>query len=66
MKWRVFKITQDPIEITYGGLFGGEADLIRKFIPGMAHYFIDEQEVSKRKFVTQANIEKRRSDADNR
>ncbi len=40
-----YEIRVDQLEITMDGTFGGTPDVMRRFVPGPRHYFIDGVEV---------------------
>lgn len=40
-----YEIRVDEIEVTCGGFFGAPRDVMRRFVSGPRHYFIDGVEV---------------------
>ena len=40
-----YEVVVDQLEVTRGGLFGGERDVMRQFVSGPVHYLIDGEEV---------------------
>ena len=44
------RVEREVIDVTSNGLFGGPADVFRKFMPGLVHYFVNDQEVTEIEF----------------
>lgn len=45
-----FEIRREPVDATYGGMFGNKADTNKHFIAGLIEYFIDDTPVTKNEY----------------
>lgn len=36
-----FRVECEPIDVTMNGMFGGEPDTCRKFMPGLRRFYVD-------------------------
>lgn len=46
-----YEIRLDQLEVTSGGIFGGPRDMMRRFVPGLRHYYVDGVEVSEQAYI---------------
>ncbi len=60
----VFEIQHGLVDLTEGGLFGGQADVHRRRARGLARYYVDGREVTKAEFTrTKKQHAKKKADA---
>ena len=57
-----FEYEREMIDVTYGGLFGGEADTHKVYVPGLAHYRINGQLVTEKEFLRRLKKAQRKYD----
>ena len=47
-----YEIRVDQLEVTSDGTFGGPRDVMRRFVSGPRHYYINGHEVSQQRYET--------------
>jgi chromosome segregation ATPase len=47
-----YEIRVDQLEVTSDGAFGGPRDMMRRFVSGPRHYYINGHEVSQQRYET--------------
>jgi hypothetical protein len=52
-----FRISVDSIEVTMNGMFGGEPDTTRVFVPGLKRFYVDDHCVSEHEFKAAVEAE---------